>query len=131
MSATPYDELGGEPKLRAIIEDFVGRVFSDVMIGFFFAKVNQARLAEMEFQLAAQFLGAGTEYHGRPLDEAHKKHPIMGGQFARRAQILKETLADHDVPGHIVDAWLEHTERLRPLITSDAGSDCDPDALTS
>jgi truncated hemoglobin YjbI len=81
----------------------------------------------MEFQLTAKFLGAEIEYKGRPLDEVHAKHPIMGGQFMRRLQILRETLEFYDVHAEVCEAWLSHTEGLRPLITQDAGSDCDPD----
>ncbi len=80
----------------------------------------------MEFQLTARFLGADVEYRGRPLDEVHAKHPIMGGQFARRLRILEETLQDYEVPKHIQEAWIGHTEALRSLITRDAESDCDP-----
>ena len=32
--ASLYEQLGGESKLSAIIHDFIGRVFADVMIGF-------------------------------------------------------------------------------------------------
>lgn len=121
-----YDELGGEARLREIINAFLERVFADRMIGFFFRHADKNRIKEMEFQLTAGFLGAQVEYRGKPLAEAHARHPIMGGQFARRKQILKETLENFDVPKHIQDAWLEHTEKLRPLITRDPGSDCDP-----
>ena len=121
-----YEQLGGEAKLRQIIDSFIDRVFEDRMIGFFFRNADKNRIKEMEFQLSARFLGADIEYQGRPLDEVHAKHPIMGGQFARRLQILKETLELYDVPKHIGEAWIEHTEGLRPLITGDAGSDCDP-----
>ena len=126
MERTLYEELGGEAKLRQIIDTFIDRVFEDRMIGFFFRHADKNRIKEMEFQLTARFLGADVEYKGRPLDEAHARHPIMGGQFARRLQLLKETLKEHGVPKHIQDAWIEHTESLRPLITRDAGSDCDP-----
>lgn len=126
MSLNLYEELGGEAKLRQIIDSFIDRVFEDRMIGFFFRNADKNRIKEMEFQLSARFLGADIEYQGRPLDEVHAKHPIMGGQFARRLQILKETLEFYDVPKHIGEAWIEHTEGLRPLITGDAGSDCDP-----
>ena len=126
MAETLYEQLGGEERLRQIIDTFIDRVFDDRMIGFFFRKVDKRRIKEMEFQLTARFLGADMEYQGRPLDEVHAKHPIMGGQFARRQQILKETLDDCDVPRHIRDAWIEHNEGLRHLITGDAGSDCDP-----
>ena len=121
-----YDKLGGEHKLRQVIDVFIERVFQDPMIGFFFRSADKNRIKEMEFQLAASFLGAGIEYRGRPLAEVHAKHPIMGGQFMRRMQILRETLQDFDIPEDIRDAWLAHTESLRPLITRDLGSDCDP-----
>ena len=126
MAQTLFEQLGGEAKLREIIETFIDRVFDDRMIGFFFRNADRRRIGEMEYQFTAKFLGADIEYRGRPLDEAHAKHPIMGGQFARRQQILKETLEIYGVPPAVRDAWLQHNESLRPLITKDAGSDCDP-----
>jgi hemoglobin len=121
-----FDQLGGELKLRKIIDTFIDRVFADRMIGFFFGKADKNRIKEMEYQLAATFLGAGIGYQGRPHDKAHAKHPIMGGHFARRKQILKETLESYEVADNIKEAWLKHTEDLRPMITGQAGSGCDP-----
>ena len=126
MSSNLFEQLGGEVKLRAIVDLFVDRVFSDRMIGFFFRKASRQRIKEMEFQLAASFLGADVEYQGLPLDKVHATHPIMGGHFARRRQILKETLEFHQVAQPIIAVWLEHTDALRPLITPQAGSECDP-----
>ena len=126
MAPTLFEQIGGEAKLREIIETFIDRVFDDRMIGFFFRNADRRRIGEMEYQFTAKFLGADVEYQGRPLDEAHAKHPIMGGQFARRQQILKETLETYGVPEHIRQGWLQHNESLRPLITKDHGSDCDP-----
>jgi hemoglobin len=126
MERTLFEQIGGEPRLREIIDAFIERVFDDRMIGFFFRNADKRRIKEMEFQLTAQFLGAEVSYQGRPLDQVHARHPIMGGQFARRQQILKETLEEYAVPQPIRDAWIAHNESLRPLITKDAGSDCDP-----
>jgi hemoglobin len=126
---SPFEQLGGEKALRRIIDDFIERVFADRMIGFFFRNADRERIKELEYQLAAAFLGAQIEYQGRPLGQAHGRHPIMGGHFARRKQILKETLESHGVPEVIGAAWLEHTENLRPLITGQAGSECDPVAV--
>jgi hemoglobin len=123
---TYFDQLGGEPALREIIDRFVDRVFADRMIGFFFRNSDKVRIKEMEYQLAASFLGSGTVYRGRPLEKAHAKHPIMGGHFARRRQILKETLESFQIAETIKEAWLKHTDDLRPLITGNAGSGCDP-----
>lgn len=126
MNLTPFDQLGGEAKLRAVIDTFIERVFADRMIGFFFRSADKARIKEMEYQLAAHFLGANLEYGGRPLDQVHRKFPIMGGHFARRRQILKESLDAHGIADDIKKLWLDHTDALRPLITPEADSGCDP-----
>ena len=119
-----YERLGGEHALRAIISDFIGRVFEDVMIGFLFRNVDRRGLEELEYQHAAEHLGGPVVYRGRPLDVAHEKHRILGGQFARRKELLRQTLVAHGVAPDIVDAWLAHTESLRALVTADAGGQC-------
>jgi len=126
MAESLFEKLGGESRLRAIVNAFIDRVFEDRMIGFFFRNADRARIKEMEYQLAASFLGADIKYTGRPLGKAHVNHPIMGGHFARRRQILKETLEAYQVVEEIQAAWLHHTDSLRPLITPEAGSGCDP-----
>jgi hemoglobin len=121
-----FDELGGEAKVRAIVESFMDRVFADRMIGFFFRNADKNRIQAMEYELAAEFLGGPVRYRGKALATVHAKHPIMGGHFARRRQLLKETLDSYGVPDHIKQSWLEHTDSLRPLITAQSGSTCDP-----
>lgn len=120
---TMFEELG-EERLRAIIDRFVDRIAEDGMIGFFFRGVDRARLKQREYELAAGHLGADLAYTGRPLDVAHARHRIMGGQFMRRLKLLRDVLDEHRVPRHIVDHWVAHTERLRPLVTRDRGSEC-------
>jgi truncated hemoglobin YjbI len=119
-----FQQLGGEPKLRAIVDDFVDRCFDDVMIGFLFARAERNRIKRFEYQHAAKNLGADVEYGGRALDQAHRPHRIFGGQFDRRRQILLETLRDHDAPEEVVAAWVAHQDSLRSLITRDPDSDC-------
>lgn len=121
-----FDDLGGEPALRRIIDRFVDRVFDDVMIGFFFRNARRERIKQKEYEFAAQHLGADIAYSGRTLEEAHRAHPIMGGQFARRLIILKQTLEDAGVPEHVKEHWLAHTEAQRSRVTADAGGECDP-----
>ncbi len=119
-----FEQLGGEPKLRAIVDDFVDRCFDDMMIGFLFARAERERIKRFEYEHAARNLGATVEYGGRALDEAHGPHRIFGGQFDRRKQILLETLRDHGAPAEVVEAWISHQDSLRPLITRDPDSNC-------
>ncbi len=124
---TYFEELGGEALVSAIIDDFVERIFADTMIGYLFARANKDRVKRFEYEHAAQFLGGPVTYSGRPLREAHQKHPIMGGHFGRRRQILKTTLEKHGVPAHIVAAWLAHQDALKDDVTSDPVTQCNQD----
>lgn len=122
------DRIGGLEGLRRVVTSFYDAVFDDVMIGFFFRGLNKASLIDREVELAARMLGAEhIEYTGRPLQKAHARHPIMGGQFDRRTQLLREAMQRHDVPPEVQEAWIEHTERLRPLITKDSRAECRDD----
>jgi hemoglobin len=121
---TYFEQIGGAFALSAIIDDFVERVCRDAMIGFLFARVDKARLKRMEYEHAAAFLGADVSYSGRDMAQAHARHPILGGHFARRRTILAQTLERHGVAEEVRAAWLAHQDALRPLITKDDVTQC-------
>ncbi|MDH5493406.1 MAG: group 1 truncated hemoglobin [Myxococcales bacterium] len=121
---TPFEQLGGEDALREIIDDFVDHCFDDAMIGYFFQRASRARIKRFEYEHAAALLGAPLEYRGRGIPEAHASHRILGGQFDRRLQILREAFERHAVPASIRDRWLAHAEALRSQITSDPAGQC-------
>ena len=125
-SPSLFEQIGGEPRLRSIIGHFVARLMQDPMIGFFFQRVSRQRLEDKEYEHAAAHLGGPVEYTGRPIDEAHARHPILGGHFLRRQRILEQTLRDYDVPEPIIAHWLGEMERLRPEVTRDESGHCDP-----
>lgn len=116
--------MGGESALRAVIDDFVDRVFADIMIGYMFSQADPARIKELEFQHASEFLGGPHRYQGRSLQQAHARHRIMGGQFARRLQLLRQVFAAHGVPEDVQAAFLAHNEALRGQITGQQLGEC-------
>lgn len=118
-----FEKIGAE-KLRAVIEDFYGRVFGDLMIGFLFEGKDRQRLIDKEWELTAQLLGADVTYSGRPMRQAHAGSPIFGGHFERRLQLLRQAMAAHDVDPEVAQAWIAHQQALRPQITVDRGSEC-------
>jgi len=95
-----------------------------MMIGFFFARADRDRVKRFEYEHAAEHLGAGVPYEGRPLRIAHGAHRIMGGQFARRLQILREVFEAHGVPEDVRQRWLAAQEALRDEITGNPDSNC-------
>ncbi len=124
---TLFEQAGGEFALRLIIHDFVGRAFTDTMIGFLFRDADISRVREMEYQFAAAHLGADVKYQGRPLTEAHRRHRILDGQFSRRRKILEEVLHAHRCPPQVIDHWMRHTEGLRSkLVLEDESCGLEP-----
>ena len=125
---TPFERVG-DTQLKAIIDDFVDRMVADAMIGFFFRGVDVPRLKRREYQFTARMLGAPENYEGRPMGRVHARHAIMGGQFDRRRQILKEAIERGGVDPDIQDQWLDHVDRLRSTITRDGRGECTSENL--
>ena len=121
-----FEALGGEAVLRPLIARFVDQLFDDIMIGYLFRAADRERVKAKEYEFAALHLGAPVDYTGRPLTDAHRAHRITGGQFMRRLQILKETLAAFQVPAAVVEHWVAHTLSLQAQITNNALDQCDP-----
>ncbi|MEO6599008.1 MAG: group 1 truncated hemoglobin [Polyangiaceae bacterium] len=121
-----FEALGGEAVLRPLIARFVDRLFDDIMVGYLFRAADRERVKAKEYEFAAVHLGAPVEYTGRPIPDAHRVHRITGGQFMRRLQILKETLAAFHAPAAVTEHWVLHTLSLQAQITNNALDQCDP-----
>jgi hemoglobin len=126
-----YDESLDIEKLKQIVNLFVDRMFNDVMIGFFFRKADKERIKEKEFEFLAEFLGFDIKYTGLSIPDAHEKHYIMGGQFSRRKQMLKEVLEESNVSDNVINIIMDHTEKFRMSIAKTKKSDCRPPQVTS
>lgn len=120
-----WERAGGAAGIRAVLVDFYDRVFADVMIGYLFRDADKARLVEKECELTLAALGADVVYGGRPIDAVHRPLPIMGGHFMRRRKLLADAIERAGLPADVRDAWLAHTDRLRPLVTPDRSGECD------
>ena len=125
MAEALHERAGGVEKIREVLTDFYDTVFRDLMIGFLFKGADKTRLIERELELTLRVLGADVPYTGRPLAEVHAQHPILGGHFMRRRKLLADAIARHGLPDDVRDAWLAHTDALRPTITPDRGDECD------
>ena len=123
---TPYEEIGGEPIVRQIVDGFVDRASKDMIIGFFFDGKDLARVKQHEFEHAARTLGAVIPYTGRPIPSLHRPLRINGGQFRRRLALLRQQIDSAGVPLAVKELWLAEQMRMERAITD--GTDCTPEA---
>ena len=121
---TAFLLAGGEPVVRGIVDRFVDRMSSDMIIGFFFAKADLSRVKQHEYEHAARALGGGEAYTGRPIVPLHRTLRINGGQFRRRLAMLRQELQAAGLPDEVITPWLDEQRALQAAMTD--GTDCTP-----
>jgi hemoglobin len=110
---TPYEAIGGEAAVRAVLQALYDQLFVDPMIGFLFQGKDKAHIVEQQLAFTCRFLGGPQRYTGKPLPEAHAALPMLPGHFDRRQRLLRLALERHGVPEDVQRAWLGIDESLR------------------
>ena len=106
--------------MRAILRDFYDRLFTDLIVGFFFQGKDKAELVERQLQFTARSLGVDIEYRGQSMPKAHATlPPILPGHFDRRHKLLADVLEAHEVPDDIRKAWLDYDKSFRRAVVSE------------
>jgi hemoglobin len=113
---TLYESIGGEPRVRAVLQSLYDKLFADPMVGFLFAGKDKAHIVEQQLVFTCAFLGGPQRYTGKPLPEAHASLPLLAGHFDRRHRLLEQTLAEENVPPEVARVWLRIDESLRPSV---------------
>jgi hemoglobin len=120
--STPYDAIGGESRVRAVLQVLYDRLFEDPIVGFLFEGKDKAHIVEQQVAFTCAFLGGPQRYTGKPLPEAHAKLPLLAGHFDRRHWLLRQVLEERGVPDDVQAAWLKLDADLRPSVLR-AGED--------
>jgi hemoglobin len=113
---SPYDAIGGEAGVRAVLDALYEQLFVDPIVGFLFEGKDRARIVEGQVALTCAFLGGPHRYTGRPLPEVHAKLPLLPGHFDRRHWLLAQTLRSLNVPDSAAAEWLRIDQSLRPSV---------------
>jgi len=111
-----YEAVGGEDRVRAILESLYARIFVDPMIGFLFAGKDRGHIVEQQVAFTCRFLGGPQRYEGKALPEAHARLPLLPGHFDRRHHLLALVLDEQGTPDEVKRAWLRIDESLRPSV---------------
>jgi len=115
-----------EEKIAEIIENFYQIAFQDPIIGHLFWGVDKKHLIASQKDFAAAMLGKSRRYTGKPLKPAHAHLNIRPAHFGRRQVIMKEVLAESDLPDEVQLKWLDLENGLRAMIVSSGKTPCAP-----
>lgn len=115
-----YEKIGGEDRLKEILDDFYRRMADDVLIGYFFTGKDLQQIAKRQAEFIQHVIGENPNYTGKLPVSAHLGlPPIFSGHFDRRRVLLSETLKDHGFSDADVQIWLDFENAFRGVIVQD------------
>ena len=80
-TATLYERLGGEAKVRKIVNDVLDRNYNNPIIGHHFKKVDMDKLKQLVFEFFSMGTGGPHAYTGREMRASHKGLNITEDDF--------------------------------------------------
>ena len=123
MTKSLYDRLGGEPAVRAVVDDFVGRAAADPAVNFTRKGEGNVEWAvtpehvEHLKQGLRDFIcvaaGGGCQYKGMDMRSAHAGMHITDAQFNAIGTDLKLSLDKFKVPAREQNELLSAVEGTR------------------
>jgi hemoglobin len=87
-ATTLFDEIGGEPKLKAVVEELTAIALEDERINFAFAGTDLARFKLLLYTQLCELAAGPCIYDGRSMSTAHSKLNITTAQFNALAEDL-------------------------------------------
>jgi hemoglobin len=111
-----YDQLGGEPGVSAIADDFYDRISTDDLLGAWFIDANGAGIRFHLRAYLAVALGGPEEYSGRSLRAAHQGLRITGKAWDRMLVLLGESFRSAEVDDRLNFEVVAIISTLRAVI---------------
>lgn len=96
-TATLYQRLGGEAKIRKIVNDTLDKNLKNPAIGAYFQKLDMDRLKQLVFEFFSMGTGGPHKYTGRDMASAHANHKITEADYNSSNDDLLEALAENGV----------------------------------
>jgi hemoglobin len=96
MSGTLYDQIGGFSTVRNLVLDFYERVLDEDDLAPFFADTDMATLVDHQTKFWSMLLGGPASYTEQQLFKLHEAMGIEDGHFDLLAELVVDTLEDHD-----------------------------------
>ena len=96
-TATLFERLGGEAKVRKIVNDTLDKNLKNPAIGAYFQKLDMDNLKRLVFEFFSMGTGGPHKYTGRDMANAHSNHKITEADYNSSNDDLLEALQENGV----------------------------------
>lgn len=107
-----YQAWGGKAGIRAVMDDFVPRLFADPRMAPFFKGVDQDNLTVQLTDQLCQQSGGPCVYKGKEMKMIHEDLNIGRGDFNALVEILQQSMDAKGIPFSAQNGMLA---RLAPM----------------
>ena len=121
MSASLYDQIGGEPAVEAAVDLFYRKVLTDETISHFFNDIDMDAQRGKQKSFLIMVFGGPNEYTGKDMREAHARLVDKGlndDHFDAVAGHLQATLQELGVDAALVEQVMAIAESARDDVLS-------------
>jgi len=117
---TPYERIGGESAVLALLEALYVRALSDPLFKPFFASIDMERLKAHQFAFISQALGGPHPYSWPSLAQAHAGLRIEQRHFDAFVDHLRSALEEIGTPDELRAQILAMVTPLSGVIVNHA-----------
>lgn len=124
--ASLWDRLGGEPKVKAVVDDFVALAGKDPKVDISRGgkiKITDERIADVKKKLIAylsQATGGPIKYTGKDMKDAHKGMGITSSEFDASVADLRKALEKNGAKAEEVEELIKVVNASRKDIVQPA-----------
>lgn len=116
---TVYQAWGGKAGIRAVMDDFVPRLFADPRTAPFFKNANRENLTTQLTDQLCQEAGGPCVYKGVPMKLAHEELDIRRRDFNALVEILQQAMDAKGIPFAAQNGMLARLAPMhREIVTS-------------
>lgn len=113
---TLYDQLGGQPAIAQVVDDFYKRVLADDTVNHFFAHTDMEKQRRHQTAFISYAVGGPNSYSGRSMEKAHSGLNLQPEHFDAIAQHLGESLTEHGVSSEDIDTVMNRVSELKEAV---------------
>jgi hemoglobin len=121
MTVTAFERAGGFAKLRQVVADLYDRALESEALAHHFADIDMRVLIDHQTKFIASLMGGPASFTDEALRRAHVRLNITRDEFAAMAELLRETLEDHDFQPADVDFVIGEFRRREACIVTQGG----------
>lgn len=111
-----WDALGGDVRIRAVLETFYAMVYADPELSPFFERVTIDRIIGKQFAFLKENIQGAQCFLGEQPRNTHNWMVISDSLFDHRQALMHKAMCDHGISDDLIARWTRYEDQFRTEI---------------